>query len=83
MKKNPKKVIRHCPARKEKGDIVKTECPAIQNVRNVRKRLNALQREAQPVEEVDKLRSGLKKAKTEDVKEKFCGSCIHRSKKEA
>ncbi len=81
MKKNPKKIITNCPARKEKGAIVKTECPSIQNVREVRKKLNALQRTGKAKEEeLEKLREGLKKAKTEDVKDKFCENCHHKKK---
>lgn len=79
MKKNPKKVITHCPVQKEKGGIVKSECPAIGNVRSIRKRLNNLEKTGDAnLETLDNLRDRLKEAKTEDVKEKFCSSCHHK-----
>jgi len=79
MKKNPKKIITHCPLKKEKGGFVKSECPAIGNVRNIRKQLRTEERTGDASEEsLDKLRDALKKAKTDDVKEKFCKTCVHK-----
>jgi|GEM_PF-2016947 hypothetical protein len=79
MKKNPKKIITHCPLKKEKGSFVKSECPAIGNVRNIRKQLNTEERTGTASEEsLGKLRAALKKAKTEDTKEGFCKTCVHR-----
>jgi hypothetical protein len=78
--KNPKKIILHCPLKKEKGAFVRSECPAIDNVRNIRKRLNTLERTGKAqAEKIENLKTSLRKAKTEETKEKFCAACIHRN----
>lgn len=83
-RKNPKKTVIHCPLKKEKGAVVKSECPAISHVRNIRKKLNALQNTGKGDEqELAKLRDGLKKAKTEEQREKSCENCHHKQKKPA
>jgi len=80
MKKNPKKVMDHCPLKKEKGEFVKSECPAIDNVRNIRKELNNLEKTGQVKEEqIDRLRTKLREAKTEDSRQKFCKTCFHKN----
>jgi hypothetical protein len=78
--KNPKKMILHCPLKKDQGAFVRSECPAIDNVRNIRKRLNALERTgAAKPEQLDSLRTSLRKAKTDETKGKFCASCVHKN----
>ncbi len=80
MKKNPKKVMDHCPLKKEKGEYVKSECPAIDNVRNIRKELNSKEKTGKVKEEqLDKLRVKLCEAKTDDAKGKFCKACFHKN----
>ena len=77
-KKNPKKVVTSCPLKKEKGLFVKSECPAIKNVRSVRNRLNAMIRAGESQEMIDKFRTALKKAKTEEAKKNQCDHCYHK-----
>ncbi|MDQ7824445.1 MAG: hypothetical protein RDV48_16710 [Candidatus Eremiobacteraeota bacterium] len=79
-KKNPKKVITTCPLKKEKGAFVKSECPAIKNVRNLRRKLNTLERTGKAeANELEKLRKSLRDAKTDEAKDKFCSNCFHKN----
>ena len=51
-RKNPKKIINNCQLKKDGIVIVRSECPAIKNVRSIRNRLNSLVREQAPVEQI-------------------------------
>ena len=55
-RKNPKKIINNCQLKKDGIVIVRSECPAIKNVRSIRNRLNSLVREQAPVEQIEKMR---------------------------
>ncbi len=77
-KKNPKKIVTSCPLKKEKGPFVKSECPAVKNVRSVRNRLNSMVREGEAPELIEKFRDALKRAKTEDAKKNQCDHCYHK-----
>ena len=77
-KKNPKKIVTSCPLKKEKGPFVKSECPAVKNVRSVRNRLNSLIRNGESEEQIEKFRVALKNAKTEDAKKNQCQHCYHK-----
>ncbi len=78
VKKNPKKVVTSCPLKKEKGLFVKSECPAIKNVRSVRNRLNSLVRDGESQELIEKFRIALKNAKTGEAKRNQCKHCYHK-----
>ena len=73
-KKNLKKVI-NCPLGKEK--YVRSECPAVKNVRSIRTRLNTMIKEEADQETIEKFRTALKNAKTGDAKKNQCKHCYH------
>lgn len=74
-KKNLKKVV-NCPLGKEK--YVRSECPAVKNVRSIRTRLNIMIREGAEQEMVERFRTALKNAKTGDAKKNQCNHCYHK-----
>lgn len=78
-RKNPKKVMKSCQLRKS-ITLVRSECPAIKNVRSIRNRLNTLQREQAPAEAIENMRQALKRAKTADAKKNQCKHCHHAEK---
>ncbi|MCQ2735782.1 MAG: hypothetical protein MJ234_01005 [bacterium] len=78
MRKNPKKVITSCQFK-----VVRSECPAIKNVRSVRNRLNKLVLEQADPELIEKMRTALKNAKTGEAKKNQCAHCHHAEKANA
>lgn len=76
-RKNPKKIVNSCQLKKDGIVIVRSECPAIKNVRSIRNRLNALVREDAPIETIEKMRKALKNAKTKEARENQCKHCHH------
>lgn len=81
-RKNPKKIVKGCNLRSSMNvDIVRSECPAIQNVRSIRKRLNEMNRAMDiPQEKVDVLRTALKNAKMQSkVNGPHCETCYHKA----
>ncbi len=78
MRRNPKKIVKSCEYK-----VVRSECPAIKNVRSVRNRLNTLVSEQAAPELIEKMRKALKNAKTHEAKKNQCAHCHHAAKANA
>lgn len=77
QRKNPKKIISSCQLKKDGYTVVRSECPAIKSVRNIRKKLNKLVKEQADGERIETMRRALKNAKTSEARQNQCKHCYH------